>query len=480
MVRRARGALLPPAGPGRPRGRELYRSLRSAVLEGILGPGERLPSSRQAAADFGVSRGLVELVYGQLTVEGFLERGVGRGTSVVPHVRNLPAREGTGPARSARPASRRGRDLAANARCREPEALRPFNAGIADTRHFPWRTWQRLLTRTARQSGALAMRFADPRGLPELRTEIARYLAQSRGMACRPEQVVVFASSQQALLAIALLLLDRGESVWLEDPGYPGARAAFGLAGASVTPVPVDAQGIRVDAGIRRAPGARLAYVTPSHQYPTGVMLSLERRLALLAWAARARAWIVEDDYDGEFRYAGQQLTTLHSLDAGGRVIYVGTLSKAMFVSLRLAYAVLPEALVEPLANLRTQLDAFPSAHPQMAMAAFMAEGHFPTHLRRMRVVYGAKRAELERSLAPLAARGWTWSDNPAGLHLLLRHADGARVRAVRQACPLELATLRAYRARFARDDGLFLRFGGLDLDDVRAGARTLVEAALR
>ena len=475
-MRRSRGVLLPPVRGDRVRRRDLYRELRAAVLEGVLAPGERLPSSRQAAADYGVSRGLVEEVFGQLAVEGFLDRAVGRGTFVAERTAGLaaPARGREGRRRSPAP-SRRGLALAANAACREPEAPRPFNAGTADTSLFPWKTWQRLHARAARDMGSVAMSCADPRGLPALRTAIARHLAQHRGIRCAAERVVVFSSTQQALHALAVLLLEPGDAVLIEDPGYPGARAAFGLAGAAIVPVPVDDDGLRVEAGIGRAPRARLACVTPPHQYPTGVALSLERRIALLDWAARENAWVVEDDYDGEFRYSGQPLTALFSLDPQARVIYLGTLSKAMFVSLRLAYAVVPETLVEPLANLRTQIDGFTPAPPQLAMSLFMEEGEFASHLRRMRAVYGAKRDALVAGLAPLAARGWTWSDNAAGMHLLVRHRDGAKVRALAGRSALDLALLGAYRVAPARDDGLFLRFGGLDPARLRAGVAALV-----
>jgi GntR family transcriptional regulator/MocR family aminotransferase len=357
---------------------------------------------------------------------------------------------------------------------------RPFNAGIADTREFPWKIWHRLQTRAARELGHAALNFADPRGLPSLRAAIARYLAQLRGIRCAPEQVIVFSSAQQALYALAALLVEAGDEVWMEDPGYPGARAAFDLAGASITPVPVDHEGLRVEAGIRRAPRARMVYLTPPHQYPTGAAMSLERRIALLDWATKNDAWLVEDDYDGEFRYAGQPLTTLYSLDPQARVLYLGTLSKAMFVSLRLAYAVVPEGLVEPLASIRTQLDGFTPALPQMTMSLFMEEGYFSSHLRRMRAAYGAKRAALVEGLAPLAARGWTWSDNPAGLHLLVRHRAGKEVRAIARTRALDLALLSSYRARPASEDGLFLRFGGLDMESLRAGAAKLAAAVSR
>ena len=477
MPRRPQGALLPPAPGTPPRRPTLYRSLRNALLEGLLRPGERLPSSRQAAADYGVSRGLVEEVYAQLMEEGFLSRGVGRGTFVAEQMSRLST-----PAAAVRPprsvaASRRGARLAGNASCREPEQFRPFNAGVADSAEFPWEVWQRLQARAGRELGRASLDFADPRGLPELRQALAHYLAQLRGMRCSARQIVVFNSAQQALYAIALLLLDPGDAAWVEDPGYPGAWAALELAGARLAHVPVDREGLDVAAGIRRAPRARLAYVTPPHQYPTGAALSMERRIALLDWAQQRKAWVLEDDYDGEFRYAGQPLTPLHSLDSDGRVLYLGTLSKSMFVSLRLAFAVVPEALVESLANIRSQLDAFSPPLAQLTMSRFMDEGHFSAHVRRMRGVYAAKYAQLTAGLAPLAARGWSLPENPVGLHVLLHHRDGALVRRVARASGLELGLLSSYRSRSARDDGLLLRFGGLNGAQIDSGTGALLRA---
>ena len=474
-MRRAAGVLLPPIPSPRIRRGDLYRALRVAVLDGAISPGDRLPSTRQAAADYGVSRGMVEEVFAQLEEEGFLERAVGRGTFVATAVGRITSRpKGPPGTRSAEP-SPRGRRLASNAACREPRVPRPFNAGTADTSVFPWKVWQHLESRAARELGTAALTLADPRGLPDLRTAIALYLAQFRGIRCRSDQVIVFNSAQQALHALALLLLDPGDTIWIEDPCYLGARAAFELAGAATMPVPVDDEGMRVDASVRRFPRARLAYVTPSHQYPTGVAMSLERRIALLEWASRNDAWVVEDDYDGELRYEGQPVTALHALDSHARVLYVGTLNKATFVSLRLAYAVVPETLIEQLANVRTQLDGFTPAARQLTMALFMEDGQFSSHLRRMRAVYAAKRALLVDGLAPLAAHGWSWSRNPAGLHLLVRHQDGSRVRDVAAASSLDLALLSSYRAARRRDDGLLLRFGALETTSLRSGIETLL-----
>ena len=481
-MRQSKGVLLPPVPAGRLRRGELYRALRTAVLDGVLSPRDRLPSTRRAAADYGVSRGVMEEVFGQLTDEGFFERAVGRGTFVTSEVARLESGEErrTRQARSLHQPSRRGSAIAANTACREPEAPQPFNAGIADASAFPWKLWCRLQARAARELGPAALSFADPRGLSNLRVAIARYLAQFRGIRCTPHQVIIFSSAQQALNALAVLLLNRGDAVWIEDPCYLGARVAFDLAGAVALPVAVDEDGLVVETGIRRAPRARLAYITPSHQYPTGVALSLERRVELLRWAARNNSWIVEDDYDGEFRYAGQPLASLYSLDSLARVLYLGTLNKSMFVSLRLAYAVVSEELVEPLANIRTHMDGFTPPLTQMTMSFFMDEGYFSSHLRSMRAVYGAKRKTLVEGLAPMAGRGWTWSDNPAGMHLLVRHKRGEHVRVIAKASSLDLALLSKYRATRAQDDGLFLRFGALGPESLQAGVHELVAQAKR
>jgi GntR family transcriptional regulator/MocR family aminotransferase len=465
-MRRSRGVLLPPVRrPGRLRRGDFYRALRTAVIEGVFVPGDRLPSTREAAADYGVSRGLMEEVFAQLTDEGFFDRMVGRGTFVSSHLQGLPniQRTSTPVRHTSLGPSRRGLFLARNAACREPEKPVPFNAGIADTSTFPWKTWGRLHARAMRELGTSGLSMADPRGLPELRAAIARHLAQFRDIRCTPGQVIIFNSAQQALNAAAALLLNRGDQVWLEDPAYLGARAAFELAGARQIPVPVDEAGLVVERGVERGGRARLAYLTPAHQYPTGVTLSMERRIQLLQWARHNRSWIIEDDYDGEFRYSGQPLASLHSLDTSRRVLYLGTLNKSMFVSLRLAYMVVPEELVEAMANIRTQMDGFSPVLIQIAMTLFMEEGHFSSHLRRMRSVYATKRNSLAEGLVPAKSLGWTWSSNPAGMHLLIRHRSGVYVRSVVQSSRLDLALLSRYRVARVAEDGLFLRFGALD-----------------
>jgi GntR family transcriptional regulator/MocR family aminotransferase len=478
-MRKPRGVLLPLVAGRRLRRADIYGALRAAVLNGALTPGERLPSTRQAALDYGVSRGMMEEVFAQLTEERLFVRAIGRGTFIAKGVSRLkapPAPEGS--PQLVRAPSHRGQVLAAMAACREPAIRRPFNAGMADTSQFPWKLWQQIESRAAKILGKDGLTFADPRGLPELKAALARYLAQFRGVLCQPEQVVIFNSAQQALHSLALSLLNAGDEVWIEDPCYLGARTAFQLAGAVIAPVPVDGEGLRVDIGVRSSPHARIAYVTPSHQYPTGVSLNLERRLAMIEWAARNDAWIIEDDYDSEFHYAGQPSKPIYTLDRGRRVIYVGTLTKSMFASLRLAFAVMPSEIVEPLASVRTQLDGFTPAGRQMAASLFMEEGHFSSHLRRMRSLYLGKRASLVRGLEGLVARGWRWPDHPAGTHLLVTHENGEYARGVAAASSLDLTFLHSYRIRKSGDDGLLLRFAALDPASLGSGASALVAAA--
>jgi GntR family transcriptional regulator/MocR family aminotransferase len=477
-VRRSKGVFLPPVSPGPVRRGALHRALKTALLDGVLEPGARLPSTREAAGDYGVSRGLVEEVFSELADEGFLERSVGRGTFVSRAVSRVAPRDPYEPADRTAAISRRGRALSRHAACREPETPGPFNAGVADASHFPWKIWQRLEARALRELGPRALSFADPRGLPRLRASIAHYLAQFRGIRATADQIVIFNSAQQALDALAALLLNRGDIVALEDPCYLGARAAFELAGARIAPMRVDADGVRADTVARLGRRARLIYVTPSNQYPTGVSLGLERRVALLDHAAAHRGWIIEDDYDGEFRYERQRLTPLVALDHRGRVLYLGTLNKSMFISLRVAFALVPRSLVEPLANIRTQLDGFTAPWRQMAVSLFMDEGHFASHLRHMRSVYGAKRELLLATLAPMRELGWSWPANAAGMHVMVRHPTVSHVRAVASGSGLDLALLSAYRLRPARGDGLFLRFGALEPRAIGEGARRLLETA--
>lgn len=496
--------------------RQLYDRVRELVLGGGLAPGARLPSSRGLARELGCARNTVVAAYDQLLSEGYLEGRHGSGTyvsRVLPEERLAAPRPPTprppaGVPRAAagaetRSLSVRGRALAAlrpgppRPEAREP--VRAFTPGIPELDAFPFELWGRLLGRTWRRPPAARALHGDPAGFRPLRAAIARYLCGVRALRCDWTQVIVTSGAQQGLDLAARLLLDPGEAVWIEEPGYPGLRGPLLAAQAELVPLPVDRDGISVAAGRRRAPAARLAVVTPSHQYPLGATMSLARRLALLDWARGSGAWIVEDDYDSEFRYAGRPLAALQGLDAdragetgagGGRVIYLGTFSKIMFPSLRLGYLVVTPDLVAPFAQARAALDDHPSAVAQPALAEFFEAGHFAAHVRRMRLLYGARRecllAAAERHLGGLLEL----APDAAGLHLVARptpelaaRMDDTEAAARAAAAGLATPALSSYHldrrcgGSGAPEQGLLLGYAAVTEPEIEAGIETLARA---
>jgi GntR family transcriptional regulator/MocR family aminotransferase len=383
--------------------RQVYAALREAILAGRLRPGTRLPSSRTLANDLGAARNTVVGAFEQLAAEGYVEARVGDGTrvaTVLPetllHARRSQVPHVSGA--SAPHLSRRGRALVAARRPLADANRRAFQPGLPALEEFPRELWARLLGRRSRMPARGSLGYGHPAGLPSLRQAIAAYVGGARGVTCDADQVIVVAGAQAGLDLACRLLLDAGDAAWIEDPGYLGARGALLGAGASLVPVPVDEEGIDVEAG-RRAGPARLVYVTPSHQFPLGATMSLARRLALLAWAAEADAWVLEDDYDSEYRYSGRPIAAMQGLDPAGRVIYVGTFSKTMFPALRAGYLVVPPALVDPFgAAVRLTGQGVPAAD-QAALADFITEGHFAAHVRRMRALYAGRREHLVGSL---------------------------------------------------------------------------------
>ena len=315
---------------------------------------------------------------------------------------------------------------------------RAFNTGrtLVDARTVE--AWRRLVQRAARSIGPADLGYADPRGLPDLRAAVSEYLGAARAVRCAPDQVIVTAGTQHAIDLARRVLLRSGDQVWVEDPGYPLTRQALATAGVAVCPVPVDAHGLDVAAGTRAAPQARAAFVTPSHQYPTGVVLSMARRIELLAWAREQGAWVVEDDYASEFRYSGRPLASLQGLDGGERVIYVGTLNKALFPGLRLGYVVVPLPLVRAFAQARDLMDRQPPGLIQAVAAEFMRQGHLVAHIRRMRLQYRAQRDALAEALQRHAGDLLDIEVSDQGMHLI------ARLRGGMSDVALEQAALRA------------------------------------
>ncbi|MBZ5576236.1 MAG: PLP-dependent aminotransferase family protein [Acidobacteriia bacterium] len=382
--------------------RQLYDEIRAAILSGRLAPGVRLPATRGLAADARISRNTVCGAFDQLLAEGYLEGKAGSGTYVAKTLPEelLRVTRQAMPARAPRVSallSQRGRLLAATRTARADGIAVPhaFQPGVPAFDQFPRVLWARMAARILRHAPAALLTYGEPAGYRPLRQAIAEYLRAARGVRCSADQVIVTSGSQQALDLAARVLLDPGDAAWVEDPGYLGARAALLAAGVRCVPVPIDSEGLSVAAGEARAPNARLACVTPSHQYPLGVTMPLGRRMKLLDWARRSGAWIVEDDYDSEFRYAGRPLPALQGLDTAGRVVYTGTFSKVLLPALRLGYLVPPEPLVDAFVSARALADRHSPALEQALTAEFLSEGYFGRHVRRMRALYAERQEAL-------------------------------------------------------------------------------------
>jgi GntR family transcriptional regulator/MocR family aminotransferase len=378
--------------------------------------------------------------------------------------------------------SRRGLDVTATPEGaqRLPGPPRAFRIGTPALDLFPIKLWQRLVNRRFRGATMAQLDYGDPAGFRPLREAIAGHVEAARATACDADQVVIVAGAQQGLDLISRLLIDPGEPAWLEEPGYPGARSALVGAGARIAPVPVDAEGLDVTAGIRRARRARLAYVTPSHQYPLGVPMSLARRLALLGWARASGAWIVEDDYDSEFRYGTRPIPCLHGLDTLGRVIYTGSFSKTLFPALRLGFLIVPAAITDRVIAGRRAADQHPPVLDQAVLADFILEGHFARHLRRMRTAYRERLAALDAALARACGDALRLRPVRTGLHAVadLDAADAGAV--ARAAAPrgIEVAPVAAYCARPERaPNALVLGFAAVRPDLLRVGAERLAAA---
>lgn len=411
-----------------PRGQQkaLYDALRQAIATGRLRPGARVPSSRDLAQQQGVARATVVTVYGQLTAEGYLDGRPGSGT----YVSQLAPDDfflrgplcGTGDsgqaARMPRTMAERSVSLCEPAFPKWQPAQRPapFAAHIPALDEFPRELWSRCVTKALRRLPASALGEGDSQGLRDLREAMAAYLNSARGVHCSADQILVVSGTQQALDLCARLLLSDGDTVVVEDPGYVGMRRILQNAGARVVPVPVDGKGLMVEVARQLAPRARLVGVTPAHQAPTGVVLHQQRRRELLAWAQASRAWVFEDDYDSEYRYAGRPIASLHGLDTDGCVLHAASFSKTMFPALRLGYLVLPADLAVPFAVARANLERYPSILHQAAMALFLNEGHYPRHLRRMRLLYAQRHAALLEAAHRHAPGLLDIAEQPAGL----------------------------------------------------------------
>jgi GntR family transcriptional regulator/MocR family aminotransferase len=486
----SRVAILLDAQLSMPLYKQLYERFRSVILSGQLERGTRLPSTRQLAHELGISRTTVVLAYDQLLLEGYLQSQVGQGTRVahdlpVPLV--LDQSELTEPpAEAPHPSVLRLAERVPSLQ----EALAPlhyagsprgtYRGGEPAVEPFPYELWARLIARRARQSLREVAHYQPPAGYFPLREAIATHLRLTRGVRCTPEQVILTAGAQGAIDLAARTLLNAGEAVWLENPGYFGARGALLAAGAQLIPVPVTEQGLDVERGKQCCPQARLVWTTPSHQFPTGVTMSLPRRLALLEWARQADAWILEDDYDSEYRWSGRPLEALQGLDTAGRVLYIGTFSKVLFPALRLGYLVAPTRLLDPLLATRYFVDTHLPILEQMALCDFVREDHYARYLRQMLRYYKQRRDLLHTALRA-HLRGLLEVHAPeAGQRLvgwLPPDKDDRRAADLAATVGVEVAPLSRYSLEPLPRGGLLFRFANSNQEELVLGVKRLAEA---
>lgn len=410
--------------------RQIYEKLRQAMLSGELPAKSRIPSSRALAQQLGVSRMTIVNAYDQLFAEGYLEGKIGAGTyvaSALPEELLLapkPRAVKTDAFSRALNLSKQGRLIAQNYEnvLLEHEGTKfiPFQNGLTAVDSFPFDTWARIAARQHRQASSSATLLnGDLAGFRPLRETLAAHLKSARGVACEPEQVIITAGTQQALALIAAVFLDPNDEIWMEDPGYLSARNLFALSRARIIPVPVDEAGLNPKAGYEQSKKPKLIYVTPSHQYPLGVTMSLARRLALIEAARAAGAWIIEDDYDSEYRYSGHPLASLQGLDEEGRVLYVGTFSKTIFPTLKLGCLVVPQDLVDVFTGGRILSGSQSPLIDQAILAEFIAEGHFARHVRRMRTLYEKRQQILVEAVKRNLSGLVEMNADDAGMHLV-------------------------------------------------------------
>ena len=468
----------------KPLHRQIYEAYRAAILGGRLQVGQQIPSTRALAGELRISRIPLVTAYAQLLAEGYLESRAGAGTfisrslpdqmtSCAPRRARSAARTPSGPRMVSRIASL----LPAPEGTRRAQRSGAFSVGQLAFDHFPFQTWTNLVGRHARKVRASALNYGEPMGAKAFRETIAAYLRTARAVECDARQIMVVSGSQQALDLSARVLLDPGSPVWIEEPGYELMRYALVMAGCRLIPVPVDSEGMDVAAGMTLCPKARAAYVTPSHQYPLGVTLSASRRMQLLDWAHQAGAWIVEDDYDSEYRYESMPIASLQGLDSGSRVIYIGTFSKTLFPSLRLGYIVIPPDLIDRFVAVRLAADLCPPQLYQAVLTDFIAEGHYARHIRKTRLVYSERRDALAGALRAEFGARLQVVGGEAGMHLVVILPPGFKDREIARRAAEANLWLRplspAYLGKTARQ-GFILGFGSTKASDMPQAVRCL------
>ncbi|MCC7599312.1 PLP-dependent aminotransferase family protein [Janthinobacterium sp. FW305-129] len=460
----------------------VQRALRQLILDGVLAPGLRLPATRALAQSLGVSRETVEMAYAQLRLDGYVRRQAGSGSFVSPTIgASLLGK----PATTLQPLSPqpvalsvRGAQILASGGVADQQSVKAFATGLPETRAFPVDVWERLRRQAAGEHHVLL--HGDPQGAEPLRQAIADYVNLERGARATAGQVLVLSSTRQALYLCAQVLADAHGPILMEDPGYFGARKAFEMAQLRVVPVPVDADGLSIDHLRADRSGANTIYVTPSHQYPTGATLALGRRLELVAWAAERQGWIIEDDYDSQFHYAGLPTACVQGLDTRQRTIYLGTFAKSLYPGLRIGYMVLPPALVTPMTYARSILDGHTPQLDQLTLARFIADGHFAAHVRAMRKVYAVRRDAMAQAVQRHLPHVVTAQLPPGGLQLpCLLHEGRAELETLRLAAQagIVLPGLSRLYARPPVRGGWLLGFAALTPHEIDSGIVRLARA---
>lgn len=461
---------------------QVYGWFRAAILNRDLRPGQRLPSTRALAGELRISRITVLNAFEQLQAEGYLETALGSGTFVSKSIPDEMLSPYSGRAEKLTVKKSRSRSSEVDGRSRNHKPpwntiLGAFRVSHPSVEDFPVNVWTRLLTKHSRSSSRQLMGYGDAMGYHPFRKAITEYLRTTRGVRCDLSQVMVVNGSQQALTIAAQALLSHTKDIWLEEPGYPGARRAFGVAKMNLIPVPVDRQGLDVEKGIRLCSKAKAAYITPSHQYPLGMAMTARRRMMLLDWASRKGSWIIEDDYDSEYRFGSRPLASLQGMDTNGRVIYIGTFSKVLFPAIRLGYMVIPHDLISTFVEVRDAVDIFSSTLYQSVLTEFINEGYFLRHIRNMRILYLKRRRCLEEALRKELGSNCEIEGDDAGMHLVLMlPKEKNDVVVARRAAELGISAtpLSACFLESPPKMGLILGYGGADEAQIIAGVKKL------
>jgi len=466
--------------------RQIYDSYRAAIVGGSLRPGQRIPSTRVLASEIGVSRFPVLNAYAQLLAEGYFESRVGAGTVVSGAIPDqlTSSQLTSSPVNGGAPRVIRNRAASGGAATPAVGDASPwmsvwgaFRVGQVAFDQFPMQVWSNLIARRCKRMTPQAAHYGLHMGSPMLREAIANYLRIARSARCEADQVMIVNGSQHALELAARALFEPGSHIWMEDPGYRLAREAFTLNQWQLVPVPVDREGLEVVAGIRKCRGARAAFVSPSHQFPLGVTMSASRRLQLLDWAHHSGAWIIEDDYDAEYRYESLPIASLQGLDNNSRVIYVGTFSKVMFPSLRLGYLVIPRELVGRFLRIRRIMDLGPPTFFQEVLADFIEEGHFARHLRRMRVLYGEIRKVLVERLIRDMDDMIEVAGDEAGMHLTVMLKNRLNDREIAERAAQQKISVFPLSPSYLGGkprQGFILGFGGTTAQEIPGAVRRL------